>query len=166
MAIDIGAGAISRDIAWTLAGYTLVDKNNPANASGTITSVEIWCTYDLAGCIVGIFYTTNGNTLKCRSATTIGAVTGGSKQTFPLDPAISVEAGDYIGIYFTGGWLEQDTDIYAGLWHKYGQYIDPNDEAEYTFDAGEALSLHGIGEEVAVGIPVQAFMYYQRIRRA
>ncbi|GAI84326.1 unnamed protein product [marine sediment metagenome] len=38
--IDIGNPAINRDKLSSAATY--VDKNNPANASGKITSVEIW----------------------------------------------------------------------------------------------------------------------------
>lgn len=159
MAIDIGAEAEDRGfvVGETL---TLIDKDNPANASGTITSVEIWANSNLSDCVVGTFYTTNGDTLKCRDSATIGSVTAGSKQTFTEDSgstplAIAVEAGDYIGAYYTAGELEADTSLFVGVWYVSGEYIDPNDETTYTFVAGYAISLKGIGteEEPPVGQP-------------
>ncbi|GAH49514.1 unnamed protein product, partial [marine sediment metagenome] len=145
MAIDIGADAINRTSTFPKL-YTIVDTNNPANASGIIISVEIWAQGNLEGCRVGTFYTTNGNTLKCRDSVVIGNVTGGSKQTFN-GLSLVVEAGDYIGIYYASGTIERSTSGYDGLWRISGEYIDPNDEATYGFSAGDAISLYGIGEE-------------------
>ena len=142
--ITVGPGAITRAVTWS-SGSTLICKDNPANASGTITSVEIYPVINLANCVVGIFYTTNGNTLKCRSSVAIGTVTAGSKQTFD-ELSLTVETGDYIGIYYTAGNIFRDTSGFAGVWWKTGEYIDPNDEAEYSVSAGEAISLKGIGE--------------------
>ena len=156
MAIDIGALATDRGTYLTY-GWTYVSKDNPANASGTITSVEIWAAFtNLANCVVGTFYTTNGNTLKCRDSATIGAVTAGSKQTFTEDSeeeplAIAVEAGDYIGIYFTTGYIEADNSEYAGVWYVSNEHIDPDDEATYDVYANYAMSLYGTGEEAVVG---------------
>jgi len=84
MAIDIGEEAKDRQ-STTTSGSTRINMGNPANASGTITSVEIWAYSNLEGVVVGTFYTTNGDTLKCRDSATIGAVTSGSKQTFTED---------------------------------------------------------------------------------
>ncbi len=148
--IDIGAPAIQRE-GWFGNGYTVINKENPANASGTITSVEIFVeTAFLTGVTVGTFYTTNGNTLKCRDSEFIGSVPSGSKQTFS-DLTIAVEAGDYIGIYITGGtgFLSGIGTGYAGIWYISGEYIDPNDEVAYTFSDGDCISLYGTGEEIA-----------------
>lgn len=150
MTIDIGSEASDRGNQWTLASYTVVNKNNPANASGIITQVEIYPVVgkDLVNCIVGTFYTTNGNTLKCRAAVAIGAVVGGAKRTF-AGLSLAVEAGDFIGYYQDGadGWLERATSGGVGIWYVSGQEIDPNDEAEYTLQADNILSLYGTGEE-------------------
>lgn len=142
--IDIGADAISR-ATYCSGASTHVNKENPANARGTLISVEIWARQILYNCIVGTFYTTNGNTLKCRDSVAIGDIAAGSKQTIPLDPGLSVEAGDYIGIYFTTGRLERDTTGYAGRWYVSYESIDPGDEADYSFLAGDAISLYGEG---------------------
>ena len=111
-------------------------------------AVEIYAVggYSLANCIVGTFYVVSGDTLKCRDSEAIGAVTGGSKQTFSsLD--ISVEAGDYIGIYYTSGRMEVDTTG-EGNWLVSGQFIDPGDETTYSFTADRTESFYGTGVEV------------------
>jgi len=144
--IDVGADPVAR-LDSCRAGSTYVDKNNPANASGTLSSVKVWAEANITGLIVGTFYITNGNTLKCRDSVLIGDVEAGAERTF-TDLSIAVEEGDYIGCYFTGGFLEFDPSGYAGFWLGFGKYIDPNDEAEYTFFAGRALSLYGYGDIV------------------
>ncbi|MBA7588473.1 hypothetical protein ES708_30531 [subsurface metagenome] len=142
--IDIGEGAINRAYSSGYGGWTIVMAGNPANASGTIKTAEIWSNTDLAGVRIGIFYTTNGNTLKCRSSAIIGAVTGGSKQTFP-GLSLSVEVGDFIGIYYDTGNIERDTGA-AGMWRVNAENIDPGDESVYEWLVGQTLSLYGIGE--------------------
>jgi len=165
MAIDIGDAAIDRANQWSLASYTVVNKGGPASASGTITSVQMHAEsgHDLANCVVGIFYTTNGDTLKCRSAVAIGAVTGGSVQTFP-GLSLAVEVGDYIGIYFTDGWLSRDTGGSTQIWYVDGQYIDPDDETNYTATVDDAISLHGTGvEPVGLGGNMAAKMIAEKL---
>lgn len=148
MSIEIGQPAISRqDGVFT---RTQINKGGTATATGTITSIEVYATDDLTDFVVGIFYTTNGDTLKCRSAYTIGAVTGGSKQTFPLDPAMAVVTGDYLGHYATAR-VEKHPSGYSGVW--YGGSGDDHcvvdDETAYSTLAGDATSVFGTGEEGA-----------------
>lgn len=152
--ILIGDGA-NPHTSQAVATYTWVNKGGPANGNGIITSVEIFAVvdHDLVACIVGIFYLTNGNTLKCRSAQAIGAVVGGAKRTFPAEGAyaMAVKTGDFIGIYDSTGWVERKTVGESGIWGIPTQEIDVGDEAEYTFYDGDTVSVYGIGEEVAVG---------------
>jgi len=145
MAIDIGQPAIDRG-SQLVGGWTGICGANPANASGTITSVEIWAKVDISGCKVGTFYVITGDTLKCRDVVTIGDVPKGSKQTFP-DLSLSVQADDYIGIYFTGGQLERDTSGADGLWYVTGDYCIVDAEATFIWDSDGALSLYGTGTE-------------------
>ena len=160
MAIDIGAPAINGNLTRS-SGVTMIETMNPANASGVINSVEIWANTNMSGVRVGTFYTTNGNTLKCRDSATIGAVASGSKQTFTEDSgstslAIAVETGDYFGIYWTGGTLEADYDSsngYPGHWYANGEYIDPDDETGYGLQDSYALSFYGTGEEAGGATP-------------
>ncbi|MBA7587108.1 hypothetical protein ES708_29125 [subsurface metagenome] len=128
-----------------MADYTYVDKNNPANASGTLKGIQIHARNDISGLIVGTFYTTNGDILKCRDSVLIGAVEAGATRTF-TGLSIAVEAGDYIGCYFTGGDIVRATSGYEGIWIEGGEHIDPGDEAEYNpFYANDAISLYGYG---------------------
>ena len=102
--IDIGDAAINRG-SYANYGDTIIIKNNPANASGKIISIEIWANSNLSNVEVATFYVVSGNNLSTRDTHTIGSVTAGSKQTFSgLD--ITGEAGDYLGAYWTYGRLD------------------------------------------------------------
>jgi len=141
MAVDIGAEAINRDSNAGL-GWTNINKDHPATIAGIITSIDIWAFEDITGLRVGTFYTTNGSTLKCRDSEDIaGIITAGSKVTKAV--SIAVEIGDYIGMYNTGGYVESDTEGYAGRWYASADYLDPGDEAAYGFADDDAISLGG-----------------------
>jgi len=129
--------------------YKRQDKNNPANASGTLHTIKVWAAANVTGLIVGTFYITNGNTLKCRDSVLIGDVEAGAERTF-TGLSITVQEGDYIGCYQAIGTIEMDLSGFAGVWRIEGEYIDPNDEAEYTFYDGDAISLYGYGD---IGAP-------------
>lgn len=147
--IDVGAAPVDR-LYWVPGGATYVDKHNPANASGTLHSVKVYAHEDITDLIVGTFYITNGNTLKCRDSEAIGDVEAGAERTF-TGLSITVQEGDYIGCYYSGGAIECDIEGYTGLWDIYREYIDPGDEADYSFTAGLAISLYGYGD-----IPAQS----------
>ncbi len=143
--IDIGDPATDRPSA--LGVYTLIAKGNPANAGGKITSVQIWANEDLVNCEVAIFTEVSPNTFTTRSNQAIGAVTAGSKQTFPVD--LDVEEGDYIGIYYSGGKIDYVSTDGAGMWYIAGADHIPCTEQVFGFSAGVYLSLHGTGEAAA-----------------
>jgi len=149
MAIDIGSPAVGRG-STLAATYTLILKENPANESGTITTIEIYARTNITGCIVGTFYLTNGTTLKCRANVAIGNVDAGEKRVF-TPVSLAVVAGDFIGIYFDTGTIERDTSGYAGLWYIDEEHIDPNDEANYSSMPGDTLSLWGESAVAVVG---------------
>jgi len=147
MAIYIGADAIDRTS--NFGTFTIINKENPANATGIIDTVHIWAVYNMTGCKVGTFYTTNGNTLKCRAVVEIGNVTAGAKRTFD-DLSLAVVAGDYIGLFYTAGGIERGTEGFAGLWFG-GYKVDHlivGDEATYSSLSSGTISLYGTGEEV------------------
>ena len=142
IAIDIGAPAIDRGA--TLSNYTVINKDNPANETGKITSIEIWANVNLTGCEVATFFIVSGNNFSTRDTHAIGNVTAGSKQTFSgLD--ITVEAGDYIGIYAPGGTMERDSSGGAGIWYVAGVDHIPCTNQTFTFLANNVMSLYGIG---------------------
>jgi hypothetical protein len=139
--IDIGMPAIDRSGSVT-GGYTEVDKNNPANESGTINKVRIYALsgYDMTDVEVGIFYIVSGNNLTTRDSAFIGTVVGGSVQTFDVD--LTVVAGDYIGLFWTGGRIEKDESGAVGDWRKGGDNI-PCTNTLFSFYADRCVSLYG-----------------------
>ena len=109
-AIAMGSGAQDYNNHFG-AGYTMIDTNNPANASGIIDTVDIWAYSNLTGVKVGIFYKVSGNVLSARGApTAIGNVTAGSKQTFS-GLSLPVQTGDFIGVYAVTGDVEYSTNL-------------------------------------------------------
>jgi len=147
--IDIGMPAINRGS--TASNYTWVNMGNPANASGTITSIEIWAQTALTNCEVATFYVVSGDNLSTRDTEFIGDVTPpGSKLTFVVD--LDVEAGDYIGAYYTAGTIERDSSGMPGCWMKTGDNI-PCSNLLFTNRDDEAISLYGTGITAVVGWP-------------
>lgn len=142
--IDIGMPAINRGTT-APANYTWVNMGIPSNASGTITSVEIWAWGDLTNCEVGIFYVVSGNNLSTRDTEFIGSVTGGSKQIFGVD--LEVQEGDYIGMFCTVGNMEKDSSGFSGIWYMSGDQIPCTDITFNSYD-DDALSLYGTGGAV------------------
>jgi len=144
VAIDIGSNAIDRAEVDASTHDTVINKDNPANANGFITSVEIWAHADLTNCKVGIFYLTDTNKLKCRSATTIGSVIAGAKRIFS-GLSLEVRVGDYLGIFWDYGSMERDTSGYLGNYSYPGDMCFVGSENSYDFEAGPTLSLYGSG---------------------
>jgi len=100
--IDIGSEAIERS-SWAhlLSGHTRILKENPANNTGRITSVEIWAEINLTGTIIATFNEISPNVFTARDSYAIGNVTAGSKQTFEVN--LNVVEGDFIGLYYSSG---------------------------------------------------------------
>jgi len=147
MAIDIGPGAVDRASNFD-PGYTVLDKANPANATGTIDTVELWFESDATNVQVGTFYGSDF-TYSCRDYTTIGSVTAGSKQTF-TGLSIDVQTGDIIGVYFEGGYIERDTTGGVEILFKAGNQMGTTD-ITYSNDLDDAISIYGTGVEAVVG---------------
>ncbi|MBA7624193.1 hypothetical protein ES703_31600 [subsurface metagenome] len=145
--ITIGAAAIDRVDAF-VANYTLVNKENPADANGSITSIEIFAVSgnNLANCEVATF-SASGNDLTSRDSEAIGAVTGGSKQTFS-GKDMDAQTGDYIGCTYTAGKLECAMSGGLGIWWKAGDNI-PCTSVSFSLEGDGVISLYGEG--VALG---------------
>lgn len=160
--IDIGAGAINRS-SYRSYGYTCVDVNNPAIIPGVLTTIKVFAVsgYALEGFKCGTF-SGSGTSYDDRDYETIGAVTAGSEQTF-TGLSIQVEAGDFIGGYWSAGRLEASTSGFSGYYYKSGDQFDKTAQT-YTLASGDALSLYGTGEqewesrsaEIAIGLSVSA----------
>jgi len=151
--IDIGNSAIARPGS---AGYenTRIDMNNPANASGTIFSVEIYPQETLYNCEVAIFYEVSANHYSTRDHQAIGTVTAGAKRTFSVD--LTVQAGDFIGLYFTAGKIEAGSEEGSTrTWAKSGDSI-PCTNAYFNLQGYRLISIYGRSAYVAPTVTTQA----------
>lgn len=140
--IDIGSPAIVRGNYTAVGPYTHVDRNNPANTSGKITSVEIYAYISMGGVKVATFYVVEGNYLSTRDYEYIGTVDSGAKRTFPVD--IDVAEGDYIGLFHSNGRIYMVSTGGGGYWRK---NIDAVPCTNLLFSRGvtNILSLYGTG---------------------
>lgn len=146
MAIDIGPGAINRAGWADTHGYTNISIDNPANATGTITTFKIWTYANATGVMAGIFYVTGTNQLKCRAAAEIGSVTAGAERTYAV--SLEVHAGDYLGVYMETGSAEV-SETGSGMWYKSGNWCEEDLEATFSVHTGivKQISIEGVGEE-------------------
>jgi len=144
LAIDVGADAINR--SGNSVSSTIVDGSNPANADGTIDTVQIFANTNMSTCRAATFYVVSGNNLSTRDYETLGVVTAGSTQTFSgLD--IDVLAGDYIGEYHPDGSIDHALSGGVGYWRAYGSDKIPCTNEEFTWNSGRVVSLYGTGTE-------------------
>ncbi|KKM88309.1 hypothetical protein LCGC14_1260070 [marine sediment metagenome] len=141
MTVDIGSEAINRNTSFS-NGQTIINKGNPSSSSSDVIGVDIWAASNITGLIVGTFYVTSGDTLKCRDSEAIaGTITAGG--LVHKEVTVAVEIGDYIGCYYTGGEIEWSAPGSQNTWYRAGQYIDPNDEQEYWVSSATTISLGG-----------------------
>ena len=145
--IDIGEPAIDRG-SQIYYSRTFVNQGNPANESGSITSVEIWANITINNCEVATFYVVSGNNLSTRDTEFIGTVTAGSKQTFEVN--LDVQAGDYIGIWVPSGAMEYETSGGGGMWRNEEDQI-PCSDVSFSLYADYVVSLYGTGATIVVG---------------
>jgi hypothetical protein len=141
--IDIGSAAINRS-NWQDYGVSFIVKENPANASGRITSVDVWFKSSTSGAWVATFYPnlTPPNTFTARDRQWIGPITGGVKETFEVD--LAVGEGNYIGIFFgLEGQIEAD-ESGEGIWARVGDIYTWEKEL-FTFIPNITISLGGAG---------------------
>ena len=138
-AIDAGLAATNRYSGLT-PGETYLAVDNPANLSGVITTVELWAHADMSNVKVGVFYLVSGTTYKCRDSITLGGVSIGYHK---YSVSLGVQAGDYIGAYYSAGAISLNTTGGSGLYHVSGEYADPEDEATYALAGGYRISLYG-----------------------
>ncbi len=145
-AIDIGLEAIGRSASVDIHVNTLVQKNNPANDTGTITDVDVWMFVSSSPDVWFGTFSAAGDVLTCRDSESVGNVVAGSKQSFSgLD--IGVVTGDYLGTFAKSGTasIEHDSSGFAGVWVFSGEVIDPLDSETFTLLSGDGSSLFGTG---------------------
>lgn len=142
-AIDVGAGAISRE-ASVGTDWTNIDYNNAANDTGSLDTFEFWLRGSSTGVKAGTFYDNTAPAFINRDVETIGDVTSGAKRTF-TGKDCDVIAGDRVGIFQVGGSIELDQTGFNG---RYGKYLDQFGAGSqtYTWYDGDAISIYATGE--------------------
>jgi len=145
-AIDMGYPAIDRTGS-DGSGSTIVIKDNPANASGKINKVEIWCDDNIPDCEVATFFVVSGNYLSTRDHEAIGTVVSGAKRTFTVD--LDVEAGDYIGLYLGPGGNIDRSPSGGNIWRTFSSDDIPCENVEFSTGT-IVISLYATGATVEV----------------
>lgn len=143
MDIDIGEPAIYRGSYYT-GPRTCVNKGNPANATGKINSVEIYCGTKLVSCKVATFFVVSGNYLSTRDQQYIGDVEPGETRIIGVD--LDVEAGDYIGLYYSVGYWDKSSSGGNGLWVSTADRI-PCVNSSFNLASIAKGSIYGTGSE-------------------
>jgi len=150
--ITMGAGAEARP-GYGSGNRTYI-SGGAANASGTITSVEIWCQSTLNDCEVAIFTEGAANTFTSGDSEVVdnsngaGVVAQGSKQTFVVN--LTVSAGDFIGLFFNSATgIEYSTTLGIGIWNVIGDFI-PCTDKEFSLNATREMSIFATGTSVEV----------------
>lgn len=137
--IDIGSPAIDRPDGLT-GLRTVVNIDNPANGTGTITKVEVFATSMMYTVEIGIFYVVSGDNLSTRSwEAVVGNLPIGFNE---IEVNLECQAGDYIGIKYSTGSIDRHKEGYAGIWHKTLDLIPCTDEP-FTKLSGDTVSLYG-----------------------
>ena len=140
--IDVGSPAISRG-SYAGATNTIILKENPVNAAGTINSVEIGVYAALVGCKIATFYSTGTDQFSTRAYVTLGNIASGIPQTF-TGLSLACEVGDYIGIYYSDGMLVCDV---TGLGSWYVTSVDkiPCVTMNFVSQLDRTISLYATG---------------------
>jgi len=152
--ITMGSPAINRINSQSIT-RTLINANNPANEAGKITSIEIYADGDMTAVEIAIFYLHSAGKYSTRSNVTIGNVSSGEHSISNGNPitvdfegkpiSLSVNIGDLIGIYGTGGAVDRTAATSTGmLFSAVGDYI-PCVGTAFTLSASQIISLGGTG---------------------
>ena len=144
--IDVGPGATDR-ASNESALYTYIVKTNSANAIGITDTFEIWANTNMTGCECALFYVVSGDNLSTRDSEAIGNVTAGSKQTF-TGLSMTTVTGDYLGVYFLTGTIDEVTSGGGGIWYEGADRIPCVNNAFGTVASWE-MSIYATGVEVA-----------------
>lgn len=122
------------------AGYTIIDRNVPADGSGTLMEAKLFAMTNLGGVKVGTFYVTTAGKVRCRAAAFIGDVEAGAAKSFMV--TLPVMEGDLFGCYVETGSLARDQGpaigmyFYAGDACVEGVETSVGDSANYTYSIG------------------------------
>jgi len=142
--IDVGSIASDRG-SYSTNAYTIIDLANVVNASGRLSTMELWfdsARPDATNVLCGTFYG-SGLSYTRREYVSIGAVTKGSKQTFS-GLSCAARIGDVIGVYYDTGGIETDISGGSGIVLKAGNMFNQGTQV-YDSGANYAMSAYAYG---------------------
>jgi len=147
--IEMGNAAVDGTKDWNLYDQTTVSVLNPADGTGTITSVELYINNDAVGVAIIIFEEISLNHFTARCHQDIGDRAIGYHE---VEVDLEVVEGDLIGIYGSGEagrieCLDQARDVK----YRAGDQTECVDAVFLVYGFDRTLSLYGTGTtEVAV----------------
>lgn len=146
MAITIGAGAANYGSACS-TGNTEIDKTNPANATGVLTTFQVYAGATISNFKIGTAYG-SGTSFTSRDYVSIGEVTSGSVQTF-TGLACDVQTGDYIINHAPSGHIRYSTTGGSGVVYRSGDSFDGEAHTYTVGYASSRLSIYSTGISAA-----------------
>jgi hypothetical protein len=167
--IDVGSAATNRGYA-AGADYTCIVATNPANDTGSLDTVEVYCELNKlpAEMIVGTMHG-SGTSYTPRDYVNVGEPSVGANIFTGL--SIDCETNDLIAWYSynasSGPTVSYDKTGGSGYYYKSGNQFAAGTQT-YTFDSGNPsaiFSLYGTGETVVAGggtLPLMSKKSFQR----
>lgn len=150
MAIDVGASASDRG-SGIGKGSTIVGKENPANQTGLITYIAIYCPADAAGDVIQVAsFSASGDDLTTRGYVSLADASPGLNEYHASAGdfiPFEIRTSDYIGIYVAGGEVDYDDASGSGVWGITGDYVPCSSQA-FTPVANATLSLWATGYQL------------------
>jgi len=161
-AIDVGSEAINR--VSVLLDATIVGKDNPANADGTIDHLDLYIVDYSSGDIdCASFSVVSGDNLSTRGvASGLTPTNNLNEWDAPGDfTAFSIETGDYLGVYIPSTMkIRVASSGGSGMWYEGGHDYIPCTNQLFTAYSGYILSLYGTGVEASAGYTPQIMMFF------
>lgn len=122
---------------------TIIDQNNPADRDGKISRIQIYVEDDLYGVEIGSFYSVNESlNYSCRDHTLLGNISAGYSDLYGIE--ITVNSGDYLGIYYTDGNMSVSTTGGGGIATYAGD--GTSGTVVYSNTSNYCLAIAGSGE--------------------
>jgi hypothetical protein len=152
-AIDIGFGAASSALNANKTATNL-DKTNPSNGTGVLTSFEFYFNTDSTDMYCGTFYG-SGTSWTNRDYENIGNVSSGSKQTF-TGKNCDVSSGDLLGFMSTTGSLCVTNSSGSGLYYCTGNQFGQGAQTYVDYSNLFGLAMYATGDYAVPTVTTQA----------
>jgi len=148
--IDIGAEPVGGGSTLAIYEKTYMTLTNPANASGTIDTIDVDISAEATDLYVGLLYLVSGTTYKVRSSEQLGNVAANPEPFTGL--TIAVETNDCLALFdknSSNSRCHYASSGYGGLRRCAGECIDEDDQADFSdyYDADATILIYGTGTE-------------------